>query len=153
MHNLDTSYPGPGGSPNPMDPGRAGGGGSEKAAALQSGERKGRKTRLWILAGIALLIIAGVVLGVVFGYVLKNKNGSGGSKAGNNNSGTAAGDTAANGDLGINSPEIQALLNNPDLHKVFPGIDYTPVNTQYPDCLSNPPSQNNITRILPCSRS
>jgi exo-beta-1,3-glucanase (GH17 family) len=25
-------------------------------------------------------------------------------------------------------------------------MDYTPLNTQYPDCLHNPPSQNNITR-------
>jgi exo-beta-1,3-glucanase (GH17 family) len=39
-------------------------------------------------------------------------------------------------------------MNNANLHKVFPGIDYSPINTQYPDCLTNPPSQNNITRDL-----
>ncbi|KAF2104639.1 glycoside hydrolase family 17 protein [Rhizodiscina lignyota] len=39
-------------------------------------------------------------------------------------------------------------MNNKDLHRVFPGIDYTPINTQYPACLTNPPSQNNITRDM-----
>jgi len=34
------------------------------------------------------------------------------------------------------------------LHKVFPGIDYTPMYTQYPDCLNYPASQNNVTRDL-----
>ena len=51
-------------------------------------------------------------------------------------------------DLGKDSAEIKALMNNPNLHKVFPGMDYTPLNTQYPDCLHVPPSQNNITRDL-----
>ena len=36
-------------------------------------------------------------------------------------------------------------MNNPNLKKVFPGMDYTPLNAQYPDCLTTPPSQNNIT--------
>lgn len=145
VQNVDTSYSGHGGSSTgAFDAGRLGG--PPEKSNLQKVERKSRKTRLWILGAIGVLIVAGVVLGIVFGVVLKNKK-SGGSPA-NNNSGTAAGDTAANGDLDLNSPEIQALLNNPNLHKVFPGIDYTPLNTQYPDCLSDPPSQNNITRDL-----
>ncbi len=144
VQNVDTAYPGHGGSTGALDAGRLGG--PPEKSNLHTVERKSRKTRLWILGAIGVLIVAGVVLGIVFGVVLKNKK-SGGSPA-NNNSGTAAGDTAANGDLDLNSPEIQALLNNPNLHKVFPGIDYTPLNTQYPDCLSNPPSQNNITRDL-----
>ena len=41
--------------------------------------------------------------------------------------------------------EVKALLNNKAFHKVFPGMDYTPLNAQYPECIHNPPSQNNIT--------
>jgi exo-beta-1,3-glucanase (GH17 family) len=78
--------------------------------------------------------------------VLKNKDSS--TSSGSDSTSTAAGDTSANGDLDINSSEIKALLNNKNLHKVFPGIDYTPVNTQYPECLTNPPSQNNVTRDI-----
>ena len=51
-------------------------------------------------------------------------------------------------DLDINSSEIKALMNNPNLHKVFPGMDYTPLNCQYPDCLTTLPSQNNVTRDM-----
>lgn len=68
-----------------------------------------------------------------------NKKSSGGGQS-------ASDDLKKNGDLDINSAEIKALMDNKDLHKVFPGIDYTPLNTQYPDCMHNPPSQNNITR-------
>ncbi|CAK7272927.1 hypothetical protein SEPCBS57363_005394 [Sporothrix epigloea] len=107
-------------------------------------QRHSSKIWKWaVIGGISLIVAAAVVLGVVFGVVLKHKSGSGGSSG---SSSTASGDTNANGDLNINSPEIQKLLNNKNLHKVFPGIDYTPINTQYPNCLTNPPSQNNITR-------
>ncbi|PYI26695.1 glycoside hydrolase [Aspergillus indologenus CBS 114.80] len=40
------------------------------------------------------------------------------------------------------------LMNNANLHKVFPGVDYTPWGVQYPLCLKYPPSQNNVTRDL-----
>ncbi|KKF92616.1 Glucan endo-1 3-beta-glucosidase btgC [Ceratocystis platani] len=60
----------------------------------------------------------------------------------------ASQDTETNGVLTKDSAEIKKLLNNANLHKVFPGMDYTPLNTQYPDCLHNPPSQNNITRDI-----
>lgn len=120
------------------------GGGPEKSEWLAQ-QSHSRKIWKWaIIIGIAVAAIAGIVCGVVFGVVLKNKNGGGSSSDGSSQ--TASGDTATNGDLGLNSPEIQKLLNNKNLHKVFPGIDYTPINTQYPDCLDNPPSQNNITR-------
>ncbi|KAF1994289.1 glycoside hydrolase family 17 protein [Amniculicola lignicola CBS 123094] len=39
-------------------------------------------------------------------------------------------------------------MNNANLHKVFPGMDYTPLNSQYPDCMHVPPSQNNVTRDM-----
>ena len=82
-------------------------------------------------------------MGGVVGGVVKQDNKS--SKTGHSGQ-SADEDTSANGDLDINSDEIKQLMNNPDLHKVFPGVDYTPINVQYPDCLHDPPSQNNITR-------
>ncbi|KAI8631606.1 glycoside hydrolase superfamily [Xylariaceae sp. FL1651] len=107
-----------------------------------------RKKWTWIIIVIGVLIIAGAVVGGVLGSMYAKKSntssGSGGSSSGGGQS--AQQDSDQNGDLNINSDEIQALLNNPNLHKVFPGVDYTPINVQYPDCLKNPPSQNNVTR-------
>ena len=118
---------------------------AEKSEWLKN-QSSSRKRWKWIIASTAIfLIVAGIVTGVTVPLLTK-KNSS--SSSSSSNSGTASGDTAANGDLGINSAEIQALMNNKNLHKVFPGIDYSPINTQYPDCLTFPPSQNNITRDL-----
>jgi exo-beta-1,3-glucanase (GH17 family) len=137
VHDGSAGYQGNGSSYD------LGGLNAEKLAA----EKKRKNSRRWklvIIFVIGFLILVGVALGVVFGIVLKNKGGGGDTNSGSG--GSAASDTAQNGDLDINSAQIKALLNNPNLHKVFPGIDYTPINTQYPDCLKNPPSQNNVTR-------
>jgi exo-beta-1,3-glucanase (GH17 family) len=141
--------------------GGSGGGGMYNAGAAASagGEKpwqtaaaskgSGKKWRIAIIALVVFAIVAGVVLGVVFGVVLKqNNNGNSSGSSSSGDTSTAAGDTQANGDLSIDSDEIQALMGNPNLRKVFPGMDYTPLNTQYPDCMHNPASQNNITRDL-----
>jgi len=36
-------------------------------------------------------------------------------------------------------------MNNANLHRVFPALDYTGINMQYPDCLTDRPSQDNVT--------
>ncbi len=130
----------------------AGGGGAlEKpwrAAPAAAKKSSGKKWRIAIIVLVAIAIIAGVVLGVLFGVVFKKKGDGGSGNSSSGSSSTAAGDTQANGDLNADSAEIKALMNNPDLRKVFPGIDYTPLNTQFPDCLAAPASQNNITRDL-----
>jgi exo-beta-1,3-glucanase (GH17 family) len=129
----------------------AGGVGGEKAwaaAAVPKGKSSGKKWKIFIIAVVVVAIIAAIVLGVLFGAVFRNKGGPSSSGSSSGDTSSAAGDTAANGDLNSNSDEIEGLLNNPDLRKVFLGMDYTPLNTQYPDCIHNPPSQNNITRDL-----
>ncbi|KAH8907399.1 glycoside hydrolase [Coniochaeta sp. PMI_546] len=130
VHNASTAY---GGNGNAYDLGGVG----DKSPWLEK-QKKGSRMWKWaVIIAVGLIIVAAVVCGILFGVVFKqNKSGSSGS--------TSTPDSS--GDLDINSPAIKALLNNKDLHKVFPGIDYTPLNTQYPDCLSNPPSQNNITK-------
>ncbi|KAK9442158.1 Glycoside hydrolase, superfamily [Metarhizium brunneum] len=106
---------------------------------------KGRSKKCkWLVIILVFLVVAGAIVGGVVGSMIAGNKKSGGSSSGSGDS--AADDTNKNGDLDINSKEIKALLNNKDLHKVFPGMDYTPLNTQYPDCIHNPPSQNNITR-------
>jgi exo-beta-1,3-glucanase (GH17 family) len=118
----------------------------EKQAWLDE-EKRGHKKQAWTVGLVIGLVIVLAIIGGVVGGVLGNKsNSSSGSSSGSDN--TASGDTAANGDLNSNSPEIVALLNNKNLHKVFPGIDYTPWGTQYPLCLTYPPSQNNVTRDM-----
>ncbi|KAK2592443.1 hypothetical protein QQS21_009859 [Conoideocrella luteorostrata] len=94
----------------------------------------------WVVLIVIFLVIAGAIVGGVVGSMVA------GNKKAASSGQSAADDKSKNGDLDINSSEIKALMNNKDLHKVFPGMDYTPLNTQYPDCMHNPPSQNNITR-------
>ena len=126
---------------NPGDSGYNLGRPAEKSEWLKN-QSSSKKRWKWIIASTAIfLIVAGIIAGVTVPLLTKKNSSSSSSQS-------SSGDTAANGDLGSNSAEIQALMNNKDLHKVFPGIDYTPINTQYPDCLSNPPSQNNVTRDL-----
>lgn len=132
----NTGYQGAGGSTYDL-----GGTEAEKSAWLAKQSSSAKRWRWAIIGGVAALIAVAIGLGVYFGIV---KNHSSGSSTGE----SAQQDTDANGDLNINSAEIKKLLNNQNLHKVFPGIDYTPINTQYPDCLANPPSQNNVTRDL-----
>ncbi|ETS84464.1 hypothetical protein PFICI_02489 [Pestalotiopsis fici W106-1] len=116
------------------------GGAKEQSEWMKKQSGSSKKWR-WAIIIVVGLIIAGAVVGGVVGGILGNKN-----KSKSTTGESASEDTSKNGDLNINSSEIQALLNNDNLHKVFPGVDYTPLNTQYPDCLSNPPSQNNVTR-------
>ncbi|KAG6005670.1 hypothetical protein E4U21_007786 [Claviceps maximensis] len=99
------------------------------------------KKRKWAVIVLVFLIVAAAIIGGVVGSIIAGNRKSGGGQRQ-----SATDDLRKNGDLDINSSEIKALMNNKDLHKVFPGMDYTPLNTQYPDCIHNPPSQNNITR-------
>ncbi|KAJ5134174.1 glucan endo-1-3-beta-glucosidase btgC [Penicillium atrosanguineum] len=114
------------------------------------GEKKGpgtgmsRKKRGLLVGLILGLVILGAIIGGAVGGTIGNKGNNGGSS----NDNSADDDTKQNGDLDKDSDEIKALMNNKDLHKVFPGMDYTPWGVQYPLCLKYPPSQNNVTRDL-----
>lgn len=107
----------------------------------------GKRRMRWILGGVIGTVIVLAIIGGIVGGVLGAKNSPSGG-GGNGSINNAATDTATNGDLGINSAEIQGLMNNKNLHKVFPGMDYTPWGVQYPLCLTYPPSQNNVTRDM-----
>lgn len=119
---------------------------------------KGNKKRGIIVGLVLAVIIVGAVVGGAVGGVVANRgnkdrsasssSASETSTGSGSSTNTASGDTQTNGDLGKNSPEIQALMNNKNLHKVFPTMDYTPWGVQYPLCLKYPPSQNNVTRDM-----
>ncbi|KAL7621759.1 hypothetical protein AAE478_009086 [Parahypoxylon ruwenzoriense] len=116
---------------------------TEQPSEWLSSQKSSKNKWKWLILIVVGLAIAGGIAGGIVGGVLSN------NKRGSSSSGgvqSADSDTAQNGDLDINSDEIQALMNNPNLHKVFPGVDYTPINVQFPECLDNPPSQNNVTR-------
>ncbi|KAF2124211.1 glycoside hydrolase family 17 protein [Dothidotthia symphoricarpi CBS 119687] len=114
----------------------------------QKEDHRARKKNMWIAIAIIVVILLGSILGGVLGSQL-SKGGSG-HKSQQDGGGTTPDDVQSDNkdDLSINSAEIKSLMNNQNLHKVFPGMDYTPLNTQYPDCLHVGPSQNNITRDL-----
>ncbi|KAH3946682.1 hypothetical protein HBH98_080730 [Parastagonospora nodorum] len=118
----------------------------QEKAAWQKADHRKRKKRMWI----AIIVIAVILLGAILGGVLGALLNKGGSHSGKNGSAQSANDVANDNknDLGINSDEIKKLMNNQNLHKVFPGMDYTPLNSQYPDCMHVGPSQNNITRDM-----
>jgi exo-beta-1,3-glucanase (GH17 family) len=83
----------------------------------------GRKRLTWIVGTLIVLVCIGAIVGGILGTQL-NKSGK------------------------ADSAEIKELLAMDGLHKVFPGVDYTPLNAQYPECMHVPPSQNNITRDI-----
>lgn len=121
-------------------------GGIEKSDWLRR-QTSGRSKLRWIVGIIiVILIIAGITGGVIGGIRAARSDRSQNPPSITGQS--AADDNEQNGDLGKDSTEIKKLLGNPDLHKVFPGMAYTPFNAQYPECLTNPPSQNNITRDI-----
>lgn len=134
VHNLATSYTGSAGDGNVYTP-------PDKASwgEMREKENKTRKMRMIIIAVVLILALAGIVVGVLFGVVFKKDD----KNASKQKSGGGSG--AVSDQLTLNSDEVQALMNNPNLHKVFPGIDYTALNTQYPECIHDPPSQDNIT--------
>lgn len=114
-------------------------------------EQKASKKKMrWIIAIVLILLVVGGVAGGVVGGLLASKKGSSSSPSKGSGGGgqSADEDSKMNGDLGKDSKEIKALMNNPNLRKVFPGMDYTPWGTQYPLCMTYPPSQNNVTRDL-----
>ena len=118
---------------------------TEKSQWLAAAEARRKKKRvLFIVLGIIAAL--GIIAGAVVGGILASRK-SDPVQVTNGGAATAAEDDG-NGDLDSNSDEIKKLLNNSDLHKVFPGMDYTPFNAQYPACLTNPPSQNNVTRDM-----
>jgi exo-beta-1,3-glucanase (GH17 family) len=108
-------------------------------------DNRGRKRTMWIVSAIIALIIIGAILGGVLGSVLKKHKGSD-AAAGGQSAQEVANDNKD--DLNLKSAEIQKLMNNANLHKVFPGMDYTPLNTQYPACTKVGASQNNVTRDM-----
>lgn len=109
-------------------------------------QSSGRKRLKWIVGILVALIIVGAIVGGVVGGILSKKSSKSSSSAPSGVSASA--DTKNNGILTKDSDEIKKLLGNKNLHKVFPGVDYTPMYTQYPDCLTYPASQNNVTRDM-----
>ncbi|KAL9130161.1 MAG: hypothetical protein Q9217_001596 [Psora testacea] len=126
--------------------GPVGGPPADEAATAEKSEwlnrqTSGRKRLRWVVGIVLGIIIIGAVVGGVMGGLRQSSSSNSDSS-----SGKSAAEDDASGDLSKDSAEIKKLMNNPDLRKVFPGMDYTPFNAQYPECLSNPPSQNNVTR-------
>ncbi|CAG8015299.1 unnamed protein product [Penicillium salamii] len=147
--NADVAYnsvPGGGLEAGNGGAGTGAGVGAEKAAKGMDN----RKKMGWIVGLVLGFIILGAIVGGAVGGTIGNRHNDNKSSSSSANAGdgTADGDTKTNGDLDKDSSEIKALLNNKDLHKVFPGMDYTPWGVQYPDCLKWPPSQNNVTRDM-----
>ncbi|KAF2725388.1 glycoside hydrolase family 17 protein [Polychaeton citri CBS 116435] len=112
----------------------------EKSEWLENQSNHSKRVR-WILIVLVALVVIGAIVGGTVGGVLAPKNSSSSSTSG-------SGSTDSNSQYTIHSGAVQDLLDNKNLRKVFPGMDYTPLNAQYPDCLTTPPDQNNITLDL-----
>lgn len=131
-------------------------GGASAAMLADSAAKKSRAWKIWLFAIIIVAIIAGAITGGILGSWKNDSPESSSSSGGGSSSSkpdpatldNADEDLKVNGDLDLNSEEIKALMDNPNLHKVFYGMDYTPWGVQYPECLTWPPSQNNVTRDL-----
>lgn len=130
---ADVSYdPVPGGAGLPT---------TEKAG--QSKPTGGSRKRGWIIGGILAFIVVGAIVGGAVGGILGHRRSEAKSSGK-----SASDDEKENGDLDKDSEEIKSLMAMEGLHKVFPGMDYTPWGVQHPECDKWPPSQNNVTRDM-----
>lgn len=136
----------PSGQYGPVAGGQGFAGGPAEKSEWLNKQTSGRKRLRWIVGTIIVLLLIGGIVGGVIGGIKASKSHNSGSSSGSG--GQTAAQDDGKGDLNKDSPEIKALMNNPDLHQVFPGMDYTPYNAQYPACLRNMPSQNNVTRDM-----
>ena len=116
----------------------------EKSEWLKQ-QSSGNKRLRWIVGVVvAVIVIAAIAAGTAVGVLTSKKNGDGGG-GGGSSGGVQTATGKENGLWDLNSPQVKGALNNKNLHKVFPAMDYTPLNAQYPACLSNPVNQNNVT--------
>lgn len=125
-----------------------GGGGleaGEKSRWAKPTPSGGSRKRGWIVGLVLAFIVVGAIVGGAVGGIVGNRESE---KEKSLSMETAKDDEMTNGDLDKDSSDIKALMNNKDLHKVFPGVDYTPWGVQYPLCVKYPPSQNNVTRDM-----
>ena len=120
--------------------------GIEKSDWLKR-QTSGRSRMRWIVGIIIVLLLIGGIVGGVIGGI-RGARSSRSDSASDAQGQSAEEDNRDNGDLGKDSAAIKQLMGNNDLRKVFPGMAYTPFNAQYPACLTNPPSQNNVTRDM-----
>jgi hypothetical protein len=90
------------------------------AAWLQE-EKRSRAKRKWIIIGIILFILAAAAAGVTV-YLVKFRNTGSSSNKGSSNGRNGAGATAKD------------LKTDSKLKKIFTGMDYTPLDAQYPGC-------------------
>ena len=108
---------------------------------FQPEEEKRNGWKKWLFIIIGILILGGIAGGVTGGLIQAKKS----SENSNGSAGGGSSQQDSSGDYSKDSPRVKALLNNKNLHKVFMGMAYTPINTQYPDCIDNKPLQNNVT--------
>lgn len=102
--------------------------------------KKRRMRIIWII--LAVLVLLAIVGGVVGGILASKKSHS---SASSTSSADTSSDSTLDDGLTASSSKVKALMNNPNLHKVFPALDYTGINMQYPACLTDAPIQDNVT--------
>jgi hypothetical protein len=102
----------------------------EKSDWLQQ-QSSGQKRLRWLVGiGIVVVVVIAIAGGVIGGVLGSKKSSS--SSGDTNSNGVAVSQGSSNGLWDINSREIKAVMGNKNFHKVFPTIDYTPLNAQYP---------------------
>ncbi|KAI9803235.1 MAG: hypothetical protein M1825_002026 [Sarcosagium campestre] len=138
--NSGTYGPVPG---NGLPPGSHGGfDGPDGGMATKSEwieEQEGGKKRLkWIVGILIAVLVLGAIAGGIVGGILGSRKNSSASKSASTDKGA----------LTSTSSDIKDLMDNKDLHKVFSGMAYTPLNAQYPECLSYPLIQSNVSQDM-----
>ena len=137
----------PSGNYGPVPASDLNGQGNQEKMQWLAEEAAARKRKKIVFICLGVLALIAIVGGATAGGILGSRRASETSSL-PTGGGLSAEQDDGNGDLDKDSDEIKALMNNEDLHRVFPGIAYTPFNAQYPACLTNPPSQNNVTRDM-----
>ena len=114
-------------------PGRMGGG--PPTSQWLREEQKSRRKRKYIIIGIIVFVLAAATAGVTV-YLVKFRNTGSGGSSGSGNGRNGFGATSRD------------LKTDSSLHRIFDGMDYTPINAQYPGCGSIPANVTADVAIL-----
>ncbi|KAF8415835.1 glycoside hydrolase superfamily [Terfezia claveryi] len=120
----------------------------EKESDWLASQKHSKKKTRTIAIIIVLILLFAIAGGIAAGVILTKKKSS--SKSSSDNSNSSNDSTDSNGGKTTtptsskDTGKWKDYLDNPALHKVFHGIDYTPLDSQYPECLDNPPTQAQV---------